>query len=221
MKLKNIEAAKKNKKQLMVGMNMRFRPDFMMQESFISNGALGEVFYVKVGFTKKRSTVEKWVLDKKLSGGGVIMDLGIVVLDMALWILKFPKIKSVSAVNYYHNFKSWKIHAAFIKFINGVTKSRQADASQGNDIFYCNVFEPKAVQALIRGYIKDARTFVNVTPLKLEKPANILSVHEYELQHFFNSLHRTKVIANGEEAVQRQGSLMQFINCQQERNIFK
>lgn len=206
------EAAKKNKKQLMVGMNMRFRPDFMMQESFISNGALGEVFYVKVGFTKRRSTVEKWVLDKKLSGGGVIMDLGIVVLDMALWILKFPKIKSVSAVNYNHNFKSVEdTSLAFIKFANGVTLNVETSWTlhRENDIFYCNVFGTEGSSSInpLRIYKKMHGTLVNVTPLKFEKPANVfIRTYEYELQHFFNSIATDKkVIANGEEAVQRQG----------------
>jgi predicted dehydrogenase len=205
------EAAKKSKKQLMVGMNMRFRPDFMMQESFISAGALGEVFYVKAGFTKRRSTVEKWALDKKLSGGGVIMDLGIVVLDMALWILKFPKLKSVSAVNYYHNFKSVEdTSLAFIKFSNGVTLNLETSWTlhRENDIFYCNVFGTEGSSSInpLRIYKKMHGTLVNVTPLKFEKPANVfIRTYEYELQHFFNSITSgSNVIANGEEAVQRQ-----------------
>src|SRR5512146_1134782 len=85
---KILESAKKNKKILMVGMNNRFRPDFMMQRSFISGKELGDVFYIKTGFIRRRSTVEKWALDKSLSGGGVFMDLGIVILDIALWLLK-------------------------------------------------------------------------------------------------------------------------------------
>jgi predicted dehydrogenase len=88
--VKITEAAKKSKKQLMVGMNSRFNPEIMMQESFVSAKELGEIFYIKSGFIRRRSTVEKWALDKKLSGGGAFMDLGIVVLDIALWLLKFP-----------------------------------------------------------------------------------------------------------------------------------
>ena len=40
---KIVESAKKNKKILMVGMNNRFRPDFMMQESFVSSNELGKI----------------------------------------------------------------------------------------------------------------------------------------------------------------------------------
>jgi predicted dehydrogenase len=55
----------------------------MMQESFVSAGEIGEVFYVKTGYLKKRSTAEKWSVKKTEAGGGVFMDLGIVILDIA------------------------------------------------------------------------------------------------------------------------------------------
>ncbi len=205
------EAAKKSKKQLMVGMNSRFNPEIMMQESFVSAGELGEIFYVKSGFVRRRSTVEKWSLDKKQSGGGVIMDLGIVVLDIALWLLKFPKIKSVSAVNYCHNFKSVEdTSIAFIKFANDVTLNLEASWTlhREYDVLYTNVFGKEGSSSInpLRIYKKMHGTLVNVTPIKFEKPANIFKrSYEYELQHFFNSIiSGTNVISSGEEAVQRQ-----------------
>lgn len=205
------EAARKSKKQLMVGMNSRFNPEIMMQESFVSAGELGEIFYIKSGFVKLRSTVEKWALDKKLSGGGVIMDLGIVVLDISLWLLKFPKIKSVSSVNFYHNFKSVEdTSIAFIKFANGATLNLEASWTlhREYDVLYTNVFGSEGSSSInpLRIYKKMHGTLVNVTPLKLEKPANIFKrSYEYELQHFFNAIAAgTKVISSGEEAVHRQ-----------------
>jgi len=208
---KIVEAAKKAKKHLMVGMNNRFRPDFMMQESFISANELGKIFYIKSGFIRRRSTVEKWALDKEQSGGGVIMDLGIVVLDMALWLMKFPKIKSVSAVNYYHNFKTVEdTSIVFLKFDNGATVNLESSWTlhRENDIFYCNVFGTEGSSSInpLRIYKKMHGTLVNVTPLKLEKPVNIFKrSYEYELQHFFNAV-RTggEAISTGEEALLRQ-----------------
>jgi predicted dehydrogenase len=205
------EAAKKSKKQLMVGMNSRFNPEIMMQESFVSAKELGEIFYIKSGFVKHRSTVEKWALDKKQSGGGAFMDLGIVVLDIALWLLKFPKIKSVSAVNFYHKFKSVEdTSIAFIKFVNGVTLNLEASWTlhREYDILYTNVFGTEGSSSInpLRIYKKMHGTLVNVTPIKMEKPANIFKrSYEYELQHFFNSvISGTNIISSGEEAVQRQ-----------------
>jgi predicted dehydrogenase len=208
---KILESAKKNKKILMVGMNNRFRPDFMMQRSFISGKELGEVFYIKTGFIRKRSTVEKWALDKELSGGGVFMDLGIVILDIALWLLKFPKIKSVSAVNYSRKFKSVEdTSIALLRFANGATVSLEASWSllRENDMFYCNVYGTEGSTSInpLRIYKSMHGTLVNVTPLKIEKPANIFKrSYEYELQHFFNSVRTgSTIISDGEEAIARQ-----------------
>ena len=205
---KIVEAAKKNKKQLMVGMNNRFRPDFMMQESFVSSKELGNIFYIKSGFIRKRSTIEEWALDKEQSGGGVIMDFGIVVLDMAMWLMKFPKIKSVSAVNYYHKFKAVEdTSIVFLKFTNGVTVNLESSWTlhREHDIFYSNVFGTEGSSSInpLRIYKRMHGTLVNVTPLKLEKPVNIFKrSYEYELQHFFNSIRTgTDVISDGNEAL--------------------
>ncbi len=205
------DAARKNKRQLMVGMNSRFNPEIMMQQSFVSSGELGEIFYVKSGFIRRRSTVEKWALDKNQSGGGVIMDLGIVVLDIALWLLKFPKPQSVSAVNYFHNFKTVEdTSIAFIKFANGAALNLEASWTlhREYDVLYTNVFGKEGSSSInpLRIYKRMHGTLVNVTPIKLEKPSNIFKrSYEYELQHFFSSIQAgTDAISSGEEAVKRQ-----------------
>jgi predicted dehydrogenase len=205
-----VDVIKKSKKQLMVGMNNRFRPDFMMQESFISSKELGDIFYIKTGFIKKRSTSENWSVQKDESGGGVIMDLGVVSLDIPLWLMKYPKIKSVSAVNYYHTFKSVEDSSfAFLRFDNGATVSIETSWSllRENDIFYCNVFGTEGSSSInpLRIYKKMHGTLVNVTPLKIEKPANIFKrSYEYELKHFINSIeNNSPVISSGEEALLR------------------
>lgn len=126
-----VEAARMNKKKLMVGMNNRFRPDFMMQESFISAGEIGEIFYVKAGYLRKRSTIESWVLKPDESGGGVFMDLGIILLDLSLWIMKFPKIKSVTAVHYFHSFKSVEDSSfVLLRFANNSTVTLETSWSR-------------------------------------------------------------------------------------------
>ncbi len=96
------DAAKKNKCNVMVGMNFRFRPDTMLLKSLINSGELGDIFYIKCGWTRKQSSEQKWFNKKSLAGGGVVLDLGIVLLDTALWLLNYPKVKSVSAQNFYH-----------------------------------------------------------------------------------------------------------------------
>ena len=207
---KIVEASKKANKRLMVGMNNRFRPDIMMQESFVSAKEIGEVFYVKTGFLKKRSTDEKWSVNKTEAGGGVFIDLGIVVLDIALWLLKFPKVKSVSAVNYYHSFKDVEDSSVvFIKFGNGSTVSIETSwtLNRENDIFYCNVYGKDGSSSIkpLRIYKQMHETLVNVTPIKIDKPANIFKrSYEYEINHFINSVITGKPsLSDGTEALDR------------------
>jgi predicted dehydrogenase len=208
--VKIVDAAKKANKRLMVGMNNRFRPDIMMQESFVSANEIGEVFYVKAGFLKKRSTDEKWSVNKSESGGGVFIDLGIVVLDIALWILKYPKVKSVSAVNYFHSFKDVEDSSfVFIKFENGATASIETSwtLNRENDIFYCNVYGKEGSSSInpLRIYKQMHETLVNVTPIKMEKPANIFKrSYEYEINHFIASVISGKPsLSDGTEAIER------------------
>ncbi len=205
-----VESAKKNKKILMVGMNSRFRPDMMMQESFISAKELGEIFYIKTGFLKRRSTVEDWSLLKSESGGGVFMDLGIVMLDIALWLMKFPKVKSVSAANYYHSVKEVEDSSfIFLRLANDATVTIEASWTlhRDDDLFYCNVYGKEGSSSInpLKIYKKMHGTLVNVTPLKMEKPANIFKrSYEYELNHFINCVaNGSHNLSSGAEALER------------------
>ncbi|MEO8512768.1 MAG: Gfo/Idh/MocA family oxidoreductase [Ignavibacteria bacterium] len=205
-----VDAAKKSKKLLMVGMNNRFRPEVMMQESFVSAGEIGDVFYVKTGYLKKRSTAEKWSVKKTESGGGVFMDLGIVILDIALWMMKFPKIKSVSAVNYNHSFKDVEDSSfVLIRCENGSTISIETSWTlhRANDMFYCNVYGREGSTSInpLRIYKNMHDTLVNVTPVKIEKPTNLFKrTYEYELNNFVNSVLTGKPsLSEGSEALDR------------------
>jgi predicted dehydrogenase len=205
-----VSAAKTNNKKLMVGMNNRFRPDFMMQESFVSAKELGEIFYIKAGFIKKRSTSETWSIKKETAGGGVFMDLGIVILDIALWMMKYPKIKSVNAVNYYHAFKSVEDSSfAMLRFANEATVILEASWSllRQEDLFYCNIFGKEGSSSInpLKIYKKMHGTLMNVTPMKIETPSNIFKrSYDYELKHFISAIQNdTDVISDGDEALQR------------------
>lgn len=205
-----VDAAKKAKKLLMVGMNHRFLPEVMMQESFVSAGEIGEVFYVKAGYLKKKSTTEKWSVNKIESGGGVFMDLGIVVLDIALWMMKFPKVKTVSAVNYNHAFKNIEDSSfVLLRFQNGSTISIETSWSlhRSTDMFYVNVYGKEGSTSInpLRIYKNMHDTLVNVTPVKIEKPTNVFKrTYEYELNNFINSVQAGKPsLSDGSEALER------------------
>jgi predicted dehydrogenase len=208
--LQMAEAAKQYKRKLMVGMNNRFRPDTMILKSFVEKGELGKVFYAKSGWLRKLSTDNPWITQKDKSGGGVFLDMGIVMLDMVLWMLGFPQVESVSAKMYVHKTKSVEDSCiAFITMKYGVVLVLETSWSfqTAQDFFYCDFFgsEGSAMINPLRIHKQLHGNLVNVTPAKVETPQNLYrKSYENELKHFIGAardLH--PVISSGDEAVQR------------------
>lgn len=204
------EAARRSKRKVMVGMNSRFRPDTMVLRSFLEKGELGKIFYVKTGWLKKLSPTNPWITRKEKSGGGVVLDLGIVMLDLLLWMTDFPRIKRVNANIYKHKTRVVEDSClAYIEAENGITATIEVSWSLAttDDVFYCDLFgtqgsariNPLRIMKEMHGNV------VNVTPVKVETPHNLLKKsYENELRHFIGAtrgLH--KVISTAEEARHR------------------
>jgi predicted dehydrogenase len=96
---RRVLATKGADSRLMVGMNQRFRPDAIALKTFVSGGELGEVFYLRAGWLNRgvgrgRRT---WRQQKAGAGGGALMDLGIQMLDLCLWMLDYPRPERITA----------------------------------------------------------------------------------------------------------------------------
>jgi predicted dehydrogenase len=96
---KMVKAADKADRLLVCALAHRFREDTKILKKFVDRGELGEVFYTKTGWLRQRTDwrTEEWRQQKQVSGGGVLMDLGVQMLDLTLYILGGPKVESVSA----------------------------------------------------------------------------------------------------------------------------
>jgi predicted dehydrogenase len=202
-----VEAAKKAKRKLMVGMNNRFRYDVMMQRTFIKSKELGDVFFVKTGWFKTRSSEQKWFTEKEKSGGGVVIDNGIAMLDTGMWMLGFPDVFSVSAINHYHNTKSVEdTNFTLIKFKNGSSLNLEVSWSLIRDeFFYCNVYGEKGCSAInpLKIFKKMESNILNITPTNIKMSANpFRNSYELELKHFIGVLKgNDKLISTGEETL--------------------
>jgi predicted dehydrogenase len=203
-------AAKKFHRTLMVGMNNRFRPDTMILKSFIEEGALGKLFYAKAGWFKKLNTESAWLTKKTQSGGGVVLDLGIVMLDLAFWMMGFPEVKEVSATNYSHHTKDVEDSSvAFLKMKNGSTLTIEASWSfeSTSDFFYCDCFGTDGSGSLnpFRIIKRMHDNLINVAPASIETPQSLYrKSYENELKHWIGALRGLhSIISSGDEAVQR------------------
>lgn len=94
-----IEAARRAGRQLMVAMNQRFRFDVRAIRHFIASGELGDVFFIRSAWLNQRVRRPRrgWRRDPDKAGGGVLMDLGVQAIDLALWLLDFPRVERVTA----------------------------------------------------------------------------------------------------------------------------
>lgn len=80
-------------RRLMVGMNQRFRPDATELKRIVAGGDIGEVRYLRAGWLNRRLAPSRrtWRHLRAGAGGGALMDLGIQLLDLCLWILDYPR----------------------------------------------------------------------------------------------------------------------------------
>lgn len=94
-----IEAARKADRQLMVAMNQRYRYDVRAIQHFVAAGELGEIFFLRSAWLNRRHRRPRrgWRRMADRAGGGVLMDLGVQAIDLALWLLKFPPVEWVTA----------------------------------------------------------------------------------------------------------------------------
>lgn len=205
-----VDVAKKYKRKLMVGMNLRYRPDTMLLRSIVNSSEIGEPFYVKCGWIRSQSSEEKWFTKKEEAGGGVIIDLGIHLLDLALWLMSFPQINSVSCKNYYHFTKNVEdTSIGFIKFKDGSLINIEVSWSlvAGKDNFYLNVYGTKGSATLnpLTVVKKIGGQIVDMSPSQSDNPTTLFKKsYLNELKSFIGAVKNLNpVLSPGEEALKR------------------
>ncbi|MBC8044671.1 MAG: Gfo/Idh/MocA family oxidoreductase [Rhizobacter sp.] len=210
------DAAAKGGIKLMVGMNQRFRPDAMVMKSFLDSGEIGNVFFIKAGWLKKNPVDAQWKAQKGVSGGGVFLDLGIMVLDLSLWLLGFPKAKSVSAVNFdkagndptaitgVEDFSSVLIR---LKSGQAITIDTSWNFEVDNDMLFCNAYGDGGFARVfpLRFHKKVQQNLANVTPERIGSLEDIYRrSYQNELKHFIGAVSGLFPLSStGQEAYER------------------
>ncbi|MCW8809700.1 MAG: Gfo/Idh/MocA family oxidoreductase [Ignavibacteriaceae bacterium] len=204
-----IECAKKNNRKLMVGMNLRYRPDSMLIRSLIDAGEIGEPFYIKCGWIRKQSSSEKWFSKREEAGGGVILDLGINLVDLALWLANYPRAVSISTKNYYHHSRNLEdTSISLLRCENSVLINIESSwtLAEHKDTFYANIYGTKGsvaanpfklIKLLEEEQIDHGSTFLE-TPTEAFKKSYL-----NEIKSFIGAIRGLNpVFSSGEEALQ-------------------
>jgi predicted dehydrogenase len=97
---KLVKSAQRHGRVLMVGANHRYRPDVQQIRSFVQSGELGDLESIRAWWFMARAgrVGLGWRQKKELAGGGAMLDLGLGMLDLALWFARFAAAERVMAI---------------------------------------------------------------------------------------------------------------------------
>jgi len=139
-----VETAETQNKRLMIGMSQRFKPQSMALRAMVERGDLGEIYYARSTWIRRRGVPVihfsqsgsmgrgTWFVDKEKAGGGALFDIGVHMFDLTWWLMGNPRPVSVSAASYRNlwtdefarreiTFDVDELSSALVRFENGVT----------------------------------------------------------------------------------------------------
>lgn len=94
-----VDAMERTGKRLMVNLNQRYLPECRALKALIDEGALGEIYYIRTVWQRQRGVPWWYSLERAVEtcGGGPVIDLGVHMLDRALWLCGYPEVETVLA----------------------------------------------------------------------------------------------------------------------------
>jgi len=134
-----LNAARQAGRRLMINFSYRFMPQSQALKDEMDRGTLGDIYFARTVWLRRKGLPRfgGWFGQKELSGGGPLIDLGVHRLDLALWLMGYPKPAWVMASAYDHlarelaeaegkSFDVEDLAVGFIKFRNGATLGIEA-----------------------------------------------------------------------------------------------
>ncbi|MBO0749497.1 MAG: Gfo/Idh/MocA family oxidoreductase [Porphyrobacter sp.] len=92
-----VDAARTADRLLGVDLSYRHTAAGAAVAGLVRDGEIGEVFAADLVFHNAYGPDKPWFYDRAQSGGGCVIDLGVHLVDLALWLLGFPEVVGVTA----------------------------------------------------------------------------------------------------------------------------
>jgi predicted dehydrogenase len=185
-----VTAAQEHERILMVSFDKRYRGDVQWIKQYIDSGAIGRIYYAKAHWMRRAGIprIGSWFVSKEQAGGGPLIDLGVHVLDIAMYLMGEPAPLAVSA-NTYAEFgprglKGWPgreqfsderriyevedLATGFIRLEGGATLLLEASwathSSAGDDFGVTLYGTEGGVELMVRNYTYDdtVRLFTDI-----------------------------------------------------------
>lgn len=90
-----IETARRENRLLGIDLSYRFLKTVSIVEKQIRCGDIGRIFAIDAVFHNAYGPDKPWFYDPELSGGGCVIDLGVHLVDLVLWMFDFPSVTSI------------------------------------------------------------------------------------------------------------------------------
>lgn len=200
--------------KLMYGLNHRHHDSIIHMKKLIDSKEYGNVLWMR-GRYGKSVTVDyynQWRSKKELAGGGILMDQGLHMLDLFLYLGgDFDVVKSEISNLY------WKMDVEDNAFVilknstNGMVASLHSTMTQWRHLFSLEIFLEKGymvLNGLITGSMSYGEEVLSIAKSRTAAPAATWKDEEeityelnnswrYEMQHFFDAINEDKPITIG------------------------
>lgn len=212
-------AEKESGKKLMYGFNHRHHDSIIDMKKLIDSGEYGKVLWSRGRYGKSvtENYFTQWRAKKEMAGGGILIDQGIHMLDLFLYLTGDYNLVKAEVSNLY-----WKMDVednAFVILKNsdtGKVASLHSTMSQWRHLFSLEVFLEKGYMVL-NGLITSSMSYgeevLSVAKNRSTAPAatwkdevttkySINNSWRYEMEHFFNAIAKNSPveIGNSEDA---------------------
>lgn len=138
-----VAASEAASRTVVVGMSHRFRPDTAALRSFVAGGELGVPYAVRGAWLNRKIPLppSTWRQRPDEAGGGALMDLGVQVLDLCLWILDYPGVRRVRAVTHVDEYEVEDAASLLVQLDGGVALAAEVSwvLFAGGDRHYVRV----------------------------------------------------------------------------------
>ena len=206
------------------GRQFRFTPGMRAAKELINAGRLGTIYHAKATWVRSRGIpqgIGGWFTEKKRSGGGALIDIGVHALDSAWYLMGTPRPVSVSA-QVYRNFEHLvqdpvfdveDAAFAFIRFDNGAVVHLETSwaGNLPDDIPMGQYFGRELNNSTVYGtkgtirlkplsFFEDQNGALTTVPIEAADEADSF---ELQLRNFLDSIAgRSQPVNSAEQAVQ-------------------
>jgi predicted dehydrogenase len=151
-----VAAARAAKRRLMINFSYRFHGHSLALKRVVEQGALGDIYFARTVWLRRCGIPARpSFFARAHSGGGPLIDLGVHRLDLALWLMGYPKPRWVMAGTADRLGRAWAARhgwayevedfaAGFVRFDNGAVLEVES-------AWIAHIQEPELMETRILG----------------------------------------------------------------------